>query len=44
MEVKNISWNENVTNKSNHPLVNPTERNDATHKHYVDSQFEYLQG
>jgi len=25
-------------------LVNPTERNDATHKHYVDSPFEYLQG
>jgi len=25
-------------------LANPTERNDAVHKHYVDSQIEYLQG
>ena len=25
-------------------LVNPTERNDTVHKHYVDSQIEYLQG
>jgi len=24
-------------------LANPTERNDAVHKHYVDSQIEYLQ-
>jgi len=23
-------------------LANPTERNDAVHKHYVDSQIEYL--
>ena len=25
-------------------LANPTERNDVVHKHYVDSQIEYLQG
>ena len=26
MEVKNISWNENVTTKSNHPLLPQTLR------------------
>jgi len=32
--------NDNVISR----LANPTERNGAVHKHYVDSQIGYLQG